>query len=387
MEGPATSLVLRLFDDLPDPRARNRSHLLSDIVTIAILATLCGAEGWEEIAEWAEFHEDWLSTFLTLRAGIPSHDTIDDVFKRLDPGAFEKCFMTWTTALVEASCERGHAGRFIAIDGKALRHSFDHAWSRTPIHMVSAFLAQNQLVLGQIKVDCKENEIVAIPRLLELLDLRRTTVTIDALGCQKGIAAKIREKNGHYVLALKENQKLLHDAVQKTFAEARLEKFAGWKHDYVESIEAGHGRIETRRVWVTSQIKHIKEAKDWADLCGIVLVESIRDLAGQGATTEWRYYITSHKKLDAPMLADAIRSHWKIENQEHHVLDTTMHEDDCRIRKGHGPENFARLRRIALNQLRKVKLMRKEKEKKLSLRLKRKRCGWDHNFLLSAILA
>jgi predicted transposase YbfD/YdcC len=387
MEGPATSLVLRLFNDLPDPRARNRSHLLSDIVTIAILATLCGAEGWEEIAEWAEFHKEWLGTFLTLRAGIPSHDTIDDVFKRLDPDAFERCFMTWTAALVKASGERGHGGRFIAIDGKALRHSFDHAWSRTPIHMVSAFLAQNQLVLGQIKVDSKENEIVAIPKLLELLDLRRTTVTIDAIGCQKEIARQIRQKKGHYVLALKENQKLLYDAVDKTFAEARLEKFAGWKHDYVQSIEAGHGRIETRRVWVTGEIKHIKEAQDWTDLCGIVMVESIRDVAGKGATTEQRYYITSHKKLDAPMLADAIRSHWKIENQEHHVLDTTMHEDDCRIRKGHGPENFARLRRIALNQLRKVKVIRKGNEKKLSLRLKRKRCSWDHNLLLSTILA
>lgn len=387
MEGPATSLVLRLFNDLPDPRARNRSHLLSDIVTIAILATLCGAEGWEEIAEWAEFHEDWLRTFLTLRAGIPSHDTIDDVFKRLDPDGFEKCFMTWTAALVEASRERGQAGRFIAIDGKALRHSFDHAWSRTPIHMVSAFLAQNQLVLGQIKVDSKENEIVAIPKLLELLDLRGTTVTIDAIGCQKEIAAKIRGKKGHYVLALKENQKLLHEAVQKTFTEARAEQFAGWKHDYVESTEAGHGRIETRRVWVTSEIKHLNQIKDWTDLRGIVLVESIRNLAGKGVTTEQRYYITSHRKLDAPMMADAIRSHWKIENQEHHVLDTTMHEDDCRIRKSHGPENFARLRRIALNQLRKVKVMRKGKEKKLSLRRKRKRCSWDHNLLLSAILA
>jgi predicted transposase YbfD/YdcC len=387
MEGPATSLVLRLFDDLPDPRARNRSHLLRDIVTIAILATLCGAEGWEEIGEWAEFHEQGLGTFLTLRAGIPSHDTIDDVFKRLDPDAFERCFMTWTAALVQASGERGKEGLFVAIDGKALRYSFDHAWSRTPIHMVSAFLAQNQLVLGQIKVDSKANEIVAIPKLLELLDLRRTTVTIDAIGCQKEIAREIRQKKGHYVLALKENQKLLYDAVDKTFVEARLEKFAGWKHDYTQSIEAGHGRIETRRVWVTSEIKHISQTKDWTDLCAIVMVESIRDLTGKGVTTERRYYITSHKKLDAPRLADAIRSHWTIENQQHHVLDTTMHEDDCRIRKGHAPENFARFRRIALNQLRKVKVMRKGKEKKRSLRLKRKRCSWDHNFLLSAILA
>lgn len=342
MDGPATSLVLRLFDGLPDPRARNRSHLLSDIVTIAILATLCGSEGWEDIQEWAEAHEPWLKTFCTLRAGIPSHDTFDDVFKRLDPVAFERCFTTWTGTLVESSRERGEAGKFVAIDGKALRRSFDHAWSRTPI---------------------------------------------DAIGCQKGIARQIRAKRAHYVLALKDNQRSLHDAVQRTFAEARAEKFVGWTHDHAQSVNAGHGRIETRRVWVTSEIKHIGEAKDWKDLSCVVMVESTRDLDNGKKTTETRYFITSHTKPDAAMLGDAIRSHWTIENQQHHVLDTTMREDDCRIRKGHGPENFARLRRIALNQLRRVKVIRKGKEKKLSLRLKRKRCGWDRNFLLSALLA
>ena len=387
MDGPATSLVLRLFDDLPDPRARNRSHLLSDIVTLAILATLCGSEGWEDIAEWAEAHEPWLGTFLTLRAGIPSHDTFDDVFKRLDPVAFERCFTTWTSTLVESSRERGAAGKFVAIDGKTLRRSFDHAWSRTPIHLVSAFAAQNQLVLGQVKVDAKENEIVAIPRLLELIDLRRCTVTIDAMGCQKEIARQIRTQLAHYVLALKDNQRSLHDAVQRTFAEARLEKFAGWNHDSFQSVEAGHGRRETRRVWVTSEVKHIGEAKDWPDLSCIVMVESTREPDNGAKTTETRYFIASCTKPDAAMLADAIRSHWTIENQQHHVLDTTMREDDCRIRKGHGPENFARLRRIALNQLRKVKVIRRGKEKKLSVRLKRKKCGWDRNFLLSALLA
>ncbi len=387
MDGPATSLVLRLFDDLPDPRARNRSHLLSDIVTVAILATLCGSEGWEDIQEWADAHEPWLKTFLPLRAGIPSHDTFDDVFKRLDPAAFEKCFTTWTRTLVESSRERGAAGRFVAIDGKALRRSFDHAWSKTPIHMVSAFVAQNQLVLGQVKVDAKANEIVAIPKLLELLDLRRCTVTIDAIGCQKEIARQIRAKHAHYVLALKENQRSLHDAVKRTFAEARLDKFVGWRHDYAESVNAGHGRIETRRVWVTGEIRHIAETKDWTDLSCIVMVESTRKPDTGKTTTETRYFIASHKKPDAALLADAIRSHWTIENQQHHVLDTTMREDDCRIRKGHGPENFARLRRIALNQLRKVKVIRKGKEKKLSLRLKRKKCGWDRNFLLTTLLA
>ncbi len=378
---------MRLFSDLPDPRARNRSHLLSDVVTLAILAVMCGCEGWEEIEEWADELVDWLKTVLTLRAGIPSHDTFDDVFKRLDPLAFEKCFMTWTSALVNDSRERGEAGKFVSIDGKTLRHSFDHAWSKTPIHMVSAFVAKNQLVLGQIKVDSKENEITAIPKLLELLDLRKCTVTIDAIGCQKEIARQIRGKRAHYVLALKDNQKALHDAVERTFDEARLEKFVGWKHDYAERVEAGHGRIETRRVWVTSEIKHIPGRAEWKDLNGIVRVESTRQMDDGKKTTETRHFITSHKKLDAAMHADAIRSHWAIENEQHHVLDTTMNEDDSRIRKGRAPENFARLRRIALNQLRKVKVMKKGKERKVSLRRKRKKCGWNHNFLLSALLA
>jgi predicted transposase YbfD/YdcC len=387
MEGPATSLVLRLFQGLPDPRARNRSHLLCDIVTIAILATLCGSEGWEDVAEWGQGNQDWLAEFLTLRAGIPSHDTFDDVFRRLDPDAFEACFRSWADALVQGTRQRGEADRFIAIDGKTLRHSFDHAWSKTPIHLVSAFVAQNQIVLGQIKVDCKENEIVAIPRLLDLLNVNRCTVTIDAMGCQKEIAGKIREKHAHYVLALKENQPSLRKAVQQTFREARAEKFVGWRHDYFESVDGGHGRIETRRVWMTNQIGHIDCAKDWPDLACIVMVESTRQMDSGHTSDETRYYITSHKKPDARKLSQAVRCHWQIENQQHHVLDTTMNEDDCRIRKGHGPENFARLRRVALNQLRKAKKFKNGKERKISLRLKRKSCGWNRKFLMSTLLA
>jgi predicted transposase YbfD/YdcC len=390
MDGPATTLVLRMFQDVPDPRAANRSHLLGDILAIAILATLCGAEGWEDVAFWARQHKDWLATFLALRRGIPSHDTFDKVFARLDPAAFERCFTRWTGALVEASAARpGASHRFVSVDGKTLRRSFDHAWSRTPIHLVSAFAAQNQLVLGQLKVDGKANEIVAIPKLLELLDLRRTTVTIDAMGCQTQIAGQIRGRKGHYVLALKENQPALYEAVRKTFEEARLEKFAGWRHDFHETVDAGHGRIETRRVWVSSEVGHVAEAKRWTDLRSIVLVESVREVAGKGgATTEQRYFISSHRKLDAQFMAEAIRSHWQIENQEHHVLDVTMREDDCRIRKGNGAENFARLRRITLNQLRRVRYIdEKGNEMKPSLRQKRKLCGWDRNFLISALLA
>ena len=189
--------------------------------------------------------------------------------------------------------------------------NFEHAWSRTPIHMVSALVADNQLVLGQIKVDCKANEIVAIPKLIDLLDLKGATVTIDAMGCQKEIARQLREeKKAHYVLALKDNQPSLHAAVIKTFAEARAEKFVGWTHDYTEEVNAGHGRIETRKLWMTTHVKHIAEAIQWTGLASIVMAESTRDVPGREKTTEVRYFICSHKKPDAQRVAKAIRDHW-----------------------------------------------------------------------------
>lgn len=387
MEGPATTLLLRIYNDLPDPRARNRSHLLSDIVTIAILGVLAGAEGWEDIEDWAQSQEEFLKTFLALPHGIPSHDTFEDIFRRIDPEAFERCFLAWSNILVQNSREQGEKGRLVAIDGKTLRHSFDHAWQKTPIHMVSAFATENQIVLGQLKVDSKENEIIAIPKLLELLDVRGCTVTIDAMGCQKEIARQIRSKKAQYVLALKENHPTLHQAVVNTFAEARLEKFVGWTHDYTESVEAGHGRTDTRRVWVTNEIKHLKERKEWKDLSCIVMVESTRRMDNGKSSTEARYYLASHKKLDARSMAHAVRRHWGIENQQHYVLDVTMNEDACRIRKGNGAQNVARLRRIALNQLRKVPVFRRGREIKVSLKRKRKMCSYDLKFLMSALLA
>jgi predicted transposase YbfD/YdcC len=389
MDGPVTSSLLRFFLDVPDPRAGNISHLLTDIVSLAVLATLCGAQGWTDVEFWAQNHAEWLGTFLSLRAGIPSHDTFSHVFAAIDPDAFERCFMTWTRSLVESSAQRPVSQQFVAIDGKTLRMSFEHAWSRTPIHMVSAFVADNQLILGQVKVDCKANETVAIPKLIDLLNLKGATVTIDAMGCQKEIARKLREeKKAHYVLALKDNQPSLHAAVIKTFTEAQAEKFVGWTHDYTEEVDAGHGRIETRKLWVTTNVKHIAEARQWTGLASIVMAESTRDVAGKGKTTEVRYFICSYKKPDAKRAARAIRDHWGIENSQHHVLDATMNEDACRIRMGHGAQNFARLRRVALNQLRKVTVRNaRGTDMKASIRAKLKLCGWNRNFLLSALLA
>jgi len=380
MDAQATEEILRFFREVPDPRAGNAWHPLSDVMTIAILAVFCGSRGWADVEFWAHNHKAWLATFLKLPHGIPTHDTFDRVFASLDPLAFEKCFMAWTATLIASG------KKLIAIDGKTLRQSFEHGWSRTPIHMVSAFVSGNQLVLGQLKVDNKANEIVAIPKLLELLDLKGATVTIDAMGCQKEIARQIIAQKGNYVLAVKENQPTLHEQIVMTFKEARLEKFQGWKHDYAESVASGHGRIEKRQLWVTSDIAHLSVAKDWPGLKCIVMVESTRQMR-EKTTTEARYFIASHKKLDATFMAHAIRAHWQIENGLHYVLDVSMDEDACRLRKKHGAENFSRLRRIALNKLRPIVIRNDHgTDMKASLRVKQKICGWNRNFLLSALL-
>jgi predicted transposase YbfD/YdcC len=380
MEAQATEEILRFFRDVPDPRAGNAWHPLCDVMTIAILAVFCGSRGWADVEFWAHHHKQWLATFLKLPHGIPTHDTFDRVFAAIDPVAFEKCFMSWTATLLASG------KKLIAVDGKTLRRSFAHGWSRTPIHMVSAFVSDNQLVLGQLKVDGKTNEIVAIPKLLELLDLKGATVTIDAMGCQKEIARQIRDQKGNYVLAVKENQPALHEQIVKTFHEARLEKFKGWTHDSLQATESGHGRIETRKLWVTNDIAHLGVARDWPDLACIVMIESTRQMP-EKTTTDTRYFIASHKKLDATFMAKAIRAHWGIENGLHHVLDVSMGEDDCRLRKKHGAENFSRLRRIALNKLRPIVIRNDHgTDMKASLRVKQKICGWNRNFLLSALL-
>jgi predicted transposase YbfD/YdcC len=388
MEAQATEEILRFFRDVPDPRAGNAWHPLSDVMTLAILAVFCGARGWADVEFWAHNHKPWLATFLRLPHGIPTHDTFDRVFASIDPLAFERCFMSWTATLVASG------KKLIAIDGKTLRASFEHGWSRTPIHMVSAFVSDNRLVLGQLKVDNKANEIVAIPQLLALLDLNGATVTIDgaglrprtAMGCQKQIAQQILDQKGNYILAVKENQPTLRERIVDSFNEARLEKFAGWTHDYAEGIGSGHGRIEKRQLWVTTDIAHLAVAKDWPGLRCIVMIESTRQLR-ETTTTETRYFIASHKKLDAKFMARAIRGHWGIENSLHHVLDVSMGEDECRLRKKHGAENFSRLRRIALNKLRPIVIRNDHgTDMKASVKVKQKICGWNPNFLLSALL-
>jgi predicted transposase YbfD/YdcC len=376
MEAQATGGLLRFFEDLPDPRGRNRLHKLSEMLTIAILAVICGADGWEDVALFGRSKQKWFRTFLELPRGIPSHDTFGRVFARLNPDAFEACFVAWIASLTEST-----DGRLVAIDGKAIRRSFEHAWDKSGMaHLVSAFVGSNQMVFGQCKVEDKSNEIVAIPKLLELIDVKGATVTIDAMGCQKQIAGQIVQQGGNYVLAVKDNQEKLHQKVQAVMAEARQENLDGWSGDFHEQTEAGHGRIETRKVWCIRDVQWLGAvAQDWPGLRSVAMVESIRQIAGQAATTECRYYISSLEGRDAQAMGSAIRGHWGIENRLHWLLDMTFQEDQSRIRKGYGAENYSRLRRIALN------LLRREKTVKASIRGKRKLGGWDHDFLLQLI--
>ncbi len=389
MDAQATEGLLRFFRSMQDPRADNARHPFSDLLTLAILAVLCGADGWEMVEAWGRGNIEWLSEFLELPYGIPSHDTFDRVFGMLDPLAFEKCFTNWTRTLIE-----GSGGLFVAVDGKTLRRSFKHAWSKTPVHLVSAFVSRNQLVLGQLATDCKSNEITAIPKLLAMLELAGATVTIDAMGCQKEIARQIGEQSAHYILAVKENQPALYEKVKRLMDEAIFEGFKEMPHGYFEQEDDGHGRIERRRVWVSNDVvKWLGEALlgQWPGLKSVAVVEATRrdlsDLSGK-VSVQRRYFISSHEHTDARLFARAIREHWGIENQLHWRLDVSLNEDQCRLRAGRGAENFSRLRRIALNKLKRWEIKKDNgKVMKASLRLKQKSCGWSHKFLLEALLA
>jgi len=389
MDAQATDGLLRFFRSMQDPRAANARHPLGDVLTVAILAVLCGSDSWENVEAWGCGNAEWLGEFLDLPHGIPSHDTFDRVFGMLDPLAFETCFTDWARTLIDNS-----AGLFVAVDGKTLRRSFKHAWSKTPVHLVSAFVSKNQLVLGQLATDCKSNEITAIPKLLAMLELAGATVTIDAMGCQRQIAQQLGEQRAHYILAVKDNQPTLHAKVKRLMDEAILDGFSGVAHGRFEQSDAGHGRIEKRRVWVSNDLaKWLGEEllTQWPGLASVAAVESTRqdlsDLSGK-VSVERRYFVSSHDHNDAELFARAIRQHWGIENQLHWRLDVSMNEDQCRLRTGCGAENFSRLRRIAMNKLKRWEIRKENgKVRKTSLRLKQKACGWSHKFLIEALLA
>lgn len=355
------------FSQLSDPRLnRNKKHNLTDIIVLSILAVICGAESWDSIEEFGKARIDFLKKVLYLPNGIPSHDTINRVFSMLKPDKFESIFISWTDTLRDKTLTND----VIAIDGKTVCGSKDSFHKKSPIHIVSAWSNGNQLVLGQHKVDGKSNEITAIPKLLEMLDIKGSIVTIDAMGTQKNIAATIIDNEANYILALKGNQSYLKEDVQSLCKRMKPDS----EH---EMVEKGHGRIETRNCKVYHQIELLEDLKEWKGLQSVVQITSVREIHDK-KTTEIRQYICS-LLCNAEECNKYIRFHWGIENSLHWILDMTFREDEQRKREKHSAQNFAVIRKIVLN------LLKQEDSNKLSLRTKRLKAGWDNNFLLKIL--
>jgi predicted transposase YbfD/YdcC len=370
--------IVKHFKSLPDPRIeRTKRHLLIDILTIALVGVICGAEGFNEIADFGVARKDWFARFLALPGGIPSHDTFARVFARLDPDSFSNCFFEWTSALCKMT-----AGRVVAVDGKTLRHSFDTAAGLGAIHMVSAWASNTRMVLGQVKVDGKSNEITAIPKLLDILDIEGAIVTIDAMGTQKAIAAQIIGKGADYLLSLKDNHPNLRADVQAYLDRVIQEQFRDHEdnpipHTTFKSMDKKHGRLETRTCWALDCPDWVEGSKEWKELKSIAVIESQRQVNGH-TSVERRYYISSLQP-DARQIARAARSHWGIENSLHWVLDTVFKEDECRIRKDNSPQNMAVVRHIALN------LLKSEKTINRSIKRKRFLAAIDEDYLTKVV--
>jgi predicted transposase YbfD/YdcC len=369
------------FAALEDPRVeRTRRHELLDIITIALCAVICGADSWVEVETFGRAKERWLRTFLALPNGIPSHDTFGRVFAALDPEQFERCFLAWVAA--------GGAvppGAVIAVDGKCVRRSADPAAGRGPLHLVSAWATTRGVALGQVAVGEKSNEITALPALLSALALQGCVVTLAAMGCQTEVARAIVSQEADYVLAVKGNQPwLAEDAedVAEFFTEARALAFADVVHSTDRTVESGHGRLEIRQVWATDDpaaLLSVDPDRRWAGLRRVALVEAERRVA-DAISRESRYFISSLPG-DALVLGAAIRRHWAIENSLHWVLDVAFAEDQCRVRTGHAAQNFAILRRCALN------LLRRESTARVGIKAKRLKAGWNDDYLAAVLRA
>ena len=348
--------------------------MLKDILVIAILAVIAGAEGWEDIENYGLSKEKWLSEFLELPHGIPSDDTFRRVFERIEPSALEDSFSRWIQELIP-SLEQ----QIVPIDGKCLRGSYDREGGLKALHLVTAWAAGEKLTLGQVKVEDHSNEITAIPALLELVDIQGAVITIDAMGTQTEIVRLIRAKKADYVLALKKNHPTLHQEVKNWFDKARLSNFEGITVDHDRRIEKGHHRTEKRRVWAVplSEFGGLYKQEQWSGLQTIVMIERTRHLWNK-VTHDVQFYLSS-LPADAQNLGHAIRTHWGIENQVHWTLDVTFNEDHCRIRSGNSPRNLALLRRMALNA---VNL---EKTLKRSLRQKMKRAAMSNEYMMTVL--
>ena len=377
MEETLAPSITSFFSVLEDPRPdHTRRHKLIDIMTIAICGVICGADSWVELEQFGKSKEEWLKGFLELPNGIPSHDTFGRVFALLDAQQFRDCFLAWVQAVSAVT-----RGQVIAIDGKTLRRSHDKSLGKSAIHMVSAWASENRLVLGQTKVAEKSNEITAIPELLALLDISGCIVTIDAMGCQKEIARLIIEDSGDYVLALKENQGQLYREVKELFEDEGLVASEGdFEGDFHKTVNKGHGRLEHRRCWSIADQEYIiclNLKGEWRGLRSVAKVTGERRI-GEKVSIESRYYISSLPG-GAEQLLRAVRENWGIENSLHWVLDIAFREDESRVRKGHGPENLATMRHMALN------LLRRETSSKGGVKARRLRAGWDETHLLKVL--
>lgn len=351
-----------------DPRIdRHKKHDLHDMLFVAVCAVMSGAEGWSDIVEFAESKKDWLKQFVELSNGIPVDDTFARVLSRVSPRGLQEAFTAWARSLAG---ETGEAA-VVAIDGKTARRSHDRRRGRHPFHGVRAWATEAGMALGQVATETKSNEITALPELLAQLELRGALVTLDAMGCQRAVADQIVEQGGDYVLAVKANQPGLHEALVDFFDTAGPETFPETSGRYYQQVEQGHGRVETRRCWASDCLATLPNADQWRGLQSIVLVESEREVDGS-VSRERRYFLSS-RPPEAQALAGAIRAHWEIENALHWVLDVTFREDDSRIRRGHGAENFSTLRQFALNLL-------KQESTRISVRKKRVRCALNDDF-------
>jgi len=370
--------ILEIFEEIPEPRKGNGiRHKLIDVISIGILATLCDFTAYTEMELYAQEKEEWLRTFLELPNGIPSHDTIGDIFAAISSDALHRCFAEWVETIREAI-----SGEFVAVDGKTLRRSKDKQKELKPLHVVSAWANQNRLVLGEIATEEKSNEITAIPALLKLLNIKGCIVTIDAMGTQKEIAKTIIKEGGNYVLALKENHRDFYEDVQLYFKEEILpQNKLDLEKDgrYAKVTEKSHGRYETRECYLSSEIDWLENRKDWEKLRGIGLIISTRQIAGElEISTNMHYFIYS-ADMSAQSLLHAKRSHWGIENSLHWSLDMLLREDESRVRTGNAAENLNVLRHLALN------LVRNETSVKSSMRLKLKRCSLSNDYLLKVL--
>jgi predicted transposase YbfD/YdcC len=378
MNAQATAWILRAFEPMPDPRHHNVRHRFFDILTIALFAVICGADDWCAVAVFGRAKQKWLKSFLELPCGIPSHDTFGEVFSRLNPDAFEACFREWMACMVELS-----GGKLVAIDGKSIRRSFAHGWDKSGMaHIVSAFVQANKMVFAQEKTEGKGKELSAIEKLLKMLEIKGAVVTIDAIGCQRKIAQLILDGGANYVLQVKANQSALQKSIAHLMDEAMLDKFKGFCFDSDEQTDGDHGRIEQRTLHVSWDVQFLgKIARQWPGLASIAVVDSVREVNGQ-RSTERHYYISSlDARRTARQFASYIRGHWSVENNLHWQLDVSFSEDQRRIRKGHGAENFSRLCRLSLN------LLKRESSQKLGIANKRKMCGWSDDYLLKVATA